>query len=104
MDAVKSTKPKVLYIACVLITSPQELRVGIASVNSDVAHGAIPISRVSHVVRRGLRENARSGPARTAAGVAFQTYCEQNRPFQKARIRRSVRKMAGFTTVDANRG
>ena len=41
---------KNLLIAGILIESPQELRVGVASVNPDMTRSAVPISRVSHVV------------------------------------------------------
>ena len=36
--------------------------------------------------------------------MAFETDCEQDRPPQKARIRRTMREVAGFATVDTNRG
>jgi hypothetical protein len=69
-----------------------------------MTRGAVPISRVRHIVRGRLRGNTLAAAAGAAARMALETNCEQNRPPQQARIRRAMRKVAGFATVHANRG
>ena len=64
--AARNPSAKILFIAFLLMTSPEELRVGVASVDSDVARGAVPIPRVGHVVRRRLRRDAAACAAESA--------------------------------------
>ncbi len=68
-----------------------------------VAGGAVLITRVGHVVTGCDGQDAGVLAAkRRCAVMTLQTHGEYNWPPQQARVRRPVRKMAGFAAVHSN--
>ena len=70
-----------------------------------MAHGAVPIPWVGHVVGRSLRRDAAARAAESlSAVVAFETDSEQYRSFEKPGVGRAVREVARFASVDPDSG
>ena len=73
--------------------------------DSDVAHGAVPIPWVGHVVGRRLRRDAGTCAAKSlGAVVAFETEGEQHGWFEEPGVGRAVREVARFASVNSDRG
>lgn len=73
--------------------------------DSDMAHSAVPESRIRHVVRSRLERNAVVGSTEVARSVvALEAERVDHRTFEQFRVGRAVRVMTALATVDANCG
>ena len=72
--------------------SSQEIRIGIGTVNSYMAEGAVLESRIEHVMRGGLDDDASVRDSECSRAVmAFETDRINNRAPQQLAVHRSVR-------------
>lgn len=69
-----------------------------------MAGRAVPITRVCHIVRRGLRRDSVALAAKAArAIVAFQTNCKDYRALQQPGVHRAVWRVTNLAAIDPGR-
>ncbi len=97
---LKHTQATMYFI--IPVTSSQEERVRVRTVNSHVTSRAVLKARIGQIVEAHRNRYTAAGSTCTRAVMTFQTHGEDHWPFEHARIGGPVRHVAGFAAVHTN--